>query len=115
MNGFSLININVQEEYAFRLCCKYGYLDIAKWLIELSRSDGFSLIDIHNNLYDYDVNFHDENEEDFDEISGFQLSCTYGHLDFAQWLFELSKSCILLLLSTVFVLDRTCQIKTDRK
>src|SRR5271170_1233727 len=41
------INIHAGNEDAFRLSCNNGHLNVALWLIELSQSNGYTLIDIH--------------------------------------------------------------------
>ena len=69
------INIHADGEYAFRCSCQNGHVELAKWLINLSRSDGFTLIDIHA-----DVEY------------AFRWSCENGHLEVAKWLIELSQS-----------------------
>ena len=41
------INIHYNREHPFQLSCRSGYLDIAKWLIDLSSKPGSTLINIH--------------------------------------------------------------------
>ena len=67
------INIHAIDEYAFRLSCENGHIEVAKWLIELSQYKNFGLINIHaNNEY------------------AFRYSCANGQLEVAKWLIELS-------------------------
>ena len=67
------IDIHANKEEALRSSCAGGYIDVAKWLINLSMQPGFTLIDIHANR-----------EE------AFRWSCVNNHLDMAKWLIELS-------------------------
>lgn len=41
------INIHAKNNCAFRLSCENGHLDVAQWLINLSKQSNFSLINIH--------------------------------------------------------------------
>jgi hypothetical protein len=61
-------DIHAYDELAFRSCCYYRHLDIAKWLWEISNHK----INIHI-LDDY----------------VFRFSCQFGHLDVAKWLLNL--------------------------
>ena len=54
--------------------CYYGYLDLAKWLIELGSQNDFSLVNIHA-----------------DREFAFKESCHNGHYNVAKWLIDLSK------------------------
>ena len=67
------INIHAYREAAFRYSCENGNLDVAKWLIELSRQPNYKLIDIHIN-----------------NDSVFFWTCVEDHFDVATWLIELS-------------------------
>jgi hypothetical protein len=67
------IDIHADNEYAFRLSCGYGNIEVAKWLWEISNKS----IDIHA-----------ENEY------AFIWSCVNGHLDVAKWLWEISNCSI---------------------
>jgi len=67
------IDIHYENELAFRYSCLDRHLDLAKWLIEISKENG-KIINIHVN-----------NEEVF------RKSCNNGDLEVAKWLFEISK------------------------
>ena len=41
------IDIHNNNEYAFRLSCRYGQLKIAQWLIQLGETTCYGKIDIH--------------------------------------------------------------------
>ena len=69
INKFNDINIHAINEFAFQLSCKHGYLEIAKWLLNLSMQKNFTSIDVHANC----------------DLS-FRWSCEYGHLEVAKWL-----------------------------
>jgi len=71
-NG-KIINIHINNEEAFRLSCYHGHLEVAKWLMEISKENGET------------INIHIKNEE------AFRLSCSYGHLEVVKWLMEISK------------------------
>ena len=64
------INIHYDHEYAFQLCCKYGQINTAKWLIKL----------------DGKINLH------IDRDCAFQWSCKNGHHEIAKWLIELGEN-----------------------
>ena len=55
-------------------CCDQGHIDVAKWLIDLSRKPEFTLINIHAN-----------------NDRAFIRSCRQGHLNIAKWLIDLSR------------------------
>ena len=78
---FTLIDIHAGNEDAFRLACKEGHINVAKWLIELSKSNeaGFRLINIHA-----------QNDYAFVETCT-QLRMSKAHIDTAKWLIELGK------------------------
>jgi len=44
-NG-EIINIHANNEELFILSCDYGYIKLAKWLIEISKENG-EMINIH--------------------------------------------------------------------
>jgi len=69
---FGLVNINVEDDYAFRKICEYGNLEFAKWLYYLSLQPQYHMIDIHA-----------QREEAFRE------SCKFGFLEIAKWLWDL--------------------------
>lgn len=73
INKFNDIDIHVENEYAFQLSCEHGYLEISKWLVDLSLQKNFIPINIHAN-----------NE------AAFQKSCMNNHLEVAKWLVNLS-------------------------
>ena len=63
------IDIHFNNESAFKWSCRYGQIEIAKWLLTL---DG--KIDIHSN-----------NDE------AFRWCCSKGHIEIAKWLLTLDK------------------------
>lgn len=63
------IDIHAYGEGAFICSCSRGKIDVAKWLIYLGESDGYTRINIHaNNEY------------------AFRHSCQKGRIDIAKWL-----------------------------
>lgn len=70
INKFNDIDIHTRNEHAFQLSCKNGYLEVAKWLIDLGMQKNFTPIDIHA-----------------DDDLAFQWSCERNHLEVAKWLF----------------------------
>lgn len=66
-------NIHYNCEEPFRECCKHGFLDVAKWLFDLSKNNKIGLINIHIC-----------NEETF------RWCCYTKHLDVAKWLLDIS-------------------------
>jgi ankyrin repeat protein len=57
-------------EYAFKLSCEHGYLEIAKLFLSLNKN----------------INFH----IDYEDVFG--ISCEYGHLEVAKWLWSLNQN-----------------------
>ena len=72
-NNADKIDIHANNEEAFRLSCKYGHLEIAKWLINLSIKE------------EEPINIHIDNEW------AFRKSCEQGHLNVVKWLYRVSK------------------------
>ena len=69
------IDIHAYNDYAFRLSCENGHLELAQWLIQLGESSGYTKIDIHASNKD-----------------AFRSSCYHGHIEVAQWLVQLGES-----------------------
>ena len=68
------ININADDEYAFRFACMYGHKDVAEWLYNISiENKDHKKIDIHA-----------KNDQSF------VYACINGHFDVVQWLYNLS-------------------------
>ena len=90
------ININSDDEFAFRQSCIFGHLDTAKWLYKLSETDSNTKINIH-----------------IDDNTIFLHSCRNGRLDVVQWLYELSDSNIDIDIHTNhdFALVSSCIIR----
>lgn len=68
------ISIHTKNELAFRLSCRYGQIDMAKWLIRISHDKKIGLINIHA-----------KNDD------AFFWSGVRGHLEVVKWLIELSR------------------------
>ena len=106
------IDIHIYGDYVFVLICYNGHKDVARWLVELGESDGYTKIDIHaNNDYAFRyscLNGHKDVAQWLVELGesdgytkidihawneyAFRYSCKYGHLDLAQWLINLGES-----------------------
>lgn len=72
---FNRYNIDIHaNNKAFELCCKYGHIEIAKWLYDLGEKYAYGKINIHccNQLY-------------------YRISCERGHFEIYTWLVELSE------------------------
>ena len=94
----NMISFNIYDK-AFSMACKYGHINIAKWLLTLDEKP-----DIH---YDNDMNFSNSCMNDHLEIakwlltldnkidihnndnSAFISACCHGRLDVAKWLYSL--------------------------
>ena len=59
----NIIDIHADNDYAFRMCCQYGHLNLAQWLVQLGESSGYTKFDIHA-----------------DNDYAFRLSCRNGHI-----------------------------------
>ena len=68
------INIHLNMEQPFKMCCQYGNLNLAKILVNFSRKKD-KLIDIH-----------------IDNEFCFRMTCEKNHFIMAKWLFNLSKT-----------------------
>lgn len=67
------IDLHTDHELAFRLGCKYGHLEIAKWIWNISNKT----IDLHRDNYCI-----------------FQITCQHGHTEIAKWLIDISGNTI---------------------
>jgi len=65
------INIHAEDEYLFRLSCRGGKFQIAKWLFEISKKNGEM------------INIHLRNED------AFKWSCKFDQIEVAKWLCSL--------------------------
>jgi hypothetical protein len=66
------VKINEHFNLMFSVCCQKNFLDVAKYLYEISKKDG-DKINIH---YDDDITFKE--------------ACTRNHLNVVKWLYEIS-------------------------
>lgn len=90
------INIRYYWDYAFRLCCVHGHLEMAKWLHQFSLAK--------NNL----INIHSASEY------AFRWSCRNGHLDIAKWLYQLSqttKEIIDIHINSDYIFKKCCRYR----
>lgn len=89
------INIHEFGEFAFCLCCKHGWLDLAKKLFKFSQSKTSKPINLH-----YD--------------SPFWFACHNGHFKLVKWLYHLLKSSNISIIdyyrSSQFYLNYNCKI-----
>lgn len=80
------IDIHVDNDYAFHLSCREGYVDVAKWLFNIGgdnidKNDAFELscrmaqMDVVKWLYNLGVDIH------YDDDSAFVSSCESGGRD----------------------------------
>lgn len=69
------IDINVDNECAFRCACRNGNLEIAKWLYQLGTEGVGTNKKININILNDDA---------------FRSACVRGHLEVAKWLYQLS-------------------------
>ena len=67
------LNIHAEYDYAFRLACQSGYLDIARWLIDLSKD---------TETFGGPIDIHACSDDAF--LSAYYYY--YGHLHIARWL-----------------------------
>jgi hypothetical protein len=96
------MDIHIFNDYAFKLCCYYDHIEIAKWLwdISLSINSSINLLSNNNSIY---IDSGDKNMEDlFLEIlldnnshilisnnEIFLYSCSYGNIEIAKWLWQI--------------------------
>ena len=77
------IDIHVDNEFLFRFVCEEGYLEVAKWLWEVSQRETKEIgretkkIDIH-----------------VDNEYAFCWTCYGGHFEIVKWLWEISNKSI---------------------
>lgn len=65
------IDISANDEHAFRQACSNGHLEVAQWLIQISKERG----------QDIDISARDE--------LAFRWACVKGHLVVAKWLLQI--------------------------
>jgi ankyrin repeat protein len=74
---YSLHNVDSENwrDSAFRGSCKYGQIEVAKWLISINADKSA--------LYSLGADIHSENDY------AFRKSCRNGHIEVAKWLYSL--------------------------
>lgn len=77
----NLIDIHVYSEKAFRKACRFGHLEIAKWLVDYATSIG-SPINIHAEAV-YML---------YCKTTAFTSACESGHLEVVKWLTHYAES-----------------------
>jgi len=93
------LNIHANDDEAFRYACRYGHIEIAKWLISLDANTilktnndfafintfyngDFNLINVLMGM-EYKIDIHAKNDY------AFRNACKYGHIEVAKWLYSL--------------------------
>ena len=74
--------LHAKNEEPFRWACAEGHLEVAKWIVDISRNTNHPCNIHHNN----DITF--------------SLACRCGHLEVAKWIFDISPRNTLLFNST---------------
>jgi hypothetical protein len=82
----STIDIHAKDELAFRMCCRYGHLDVAKWLVSLENTQDNTRTCFRAGGASGKINIHSYCEH------AFKLSCVYGHIEVAKWLISLENT-----------------------
>jgi hypothetical protein len=81
-------NIHAENEKAFRLSCNNCYLDVAKWLWNISN---------------HKINIHTEEE------GVFRWGCENGYLDVVKWLWNISNHKINIHAADDFAFSESCK------
>ena len=87
------INISVHNEDAFRNACYYGYLEVAKWLLQvkpdINNEMAFRCACVKGHLEVAKWLLQVKPDINKSYQAAFHLACEYGHLEVAQWLISM--------------------------
>ena len=109
INKTEIIDIHADNEWAFRLSCSCGHLEIMRWLYQLSTKHDSYPINIHVEdewafcascsdnlinaqwLYQLSIEMNSPIDIHINDETPFCQSCQEGHLEIARWLYLVAK------------------------